>query len=434
MDGVILFVDDNLDEYQAEDNEIKRTLENQLFEELRKQYPVLGVRSLDLAEEAIKSIGAFSAVILDWVFDNKKSLLQPGEDENLLNGVRSSREGLDTLDFLKNNEFYSLIYIFSNEDVQSLHGAELRKKYRKRVKFRKKVNAKDQAKKIAKEVIEWRKQNQNLLIPSIWTKTINQSVQQILLELATADHNWIRELAMTAKDDGVNGETFIVQVLQYLLSESLIQDPLLIASIREHVALDISADEEASSPNDKSVAKLFRRIFYSKLEINAPVMTGDICKINRNKYGLIVTPECDIKEVVNDPAKTFELLTFSKNSFESFLSLQINYSYARNQFAEWSNTNRGKEKLDTLRGRFNNGDSKYHILPSFPFSETMLGSPVAIDLSAGCERLSYAAVKEKRPYKLNAPFIQQLRQRYISYLGRVGTPSLPLSLRNLNLK
>jgi hypothetical protein len=434
MDGVILFVDDNLDEYTIKENGVERTLENELFEELRKEYPVLGVRNLDLAEEAIKSIGSFSAIILDWVFDKKDLLLKSGEDAAVLGGIKLSREGLDTLEFLKHNEFYSLVYIFSNENVKDLYGAELQKKYRKRIKFRKKGESKNQAKRIAQDIIKWRDQNENLAIPNVWTKTINQSVQKILLELSDADRNWIRELANTAKEDGVSGEIFIIEILQNLLAESLIQDPALIASIKEHVGLNEGGQQAIVAVDEKSVAKLFRRIFYTKLDKDAPVMTGDVCKLSRKKFGIIITPECDIHDVVQDPSKTFELLTFARDSFEWFMALQMNYQYARNKYEEWMGTNNGKEKLKKLRARFNNGESTYHILPSFPFSDTALNQSAAIDLSEGRERFSYLAIKDKRTYKLNSPFIQQLRQRYISHLGRVGTPSLPTSVRNLNLR
>jgi len=434
MDGVILFVDDKLDDYQVKENSIERTLENELFGELRKQHPVLGVRNLDLAEEAIKSIGSFSAIILDWVFDNKELLLKPGEDATILGGVRLSREGSDTLEFLKHNEFYSLIYIFSNENVKDLYGTELQKKYHKRIKFRKKGDSKNQAKRIVKEVVKWREQNRNLAIPGVWTKTINQSVQKILLELSEADANWIKELGRTAKEDGDSAEIFIIQVLQNLLVESLIQDPGLITSIREHVGTHEGGEQGVVATDEKSVAKLFRRIFYTKLDREAPVMTGDVCKLSRKKFGIIITPECDISDVIKGPSKTFELLTFARDSFDSFLSLQINYQYARSKYEEWTGTNNGKDRLKKLRARFNNGESTYHVLPSFPFTDSFLNQSAAIDLSEGAERFNYQAIKDNRTYKLNAPFIQQLRQRYISHLGRVGTPSVPLSVRNLNLR
>ena len=56
MDGVILFADDSI--------HIAQSSEKLLYDELKKEFPVLGVDRLDLAEKAIKSIGAFTAVIL----------------------------------------------------------------------------------------------------------------------------------------------------------------------------------------------------------------------------------------------------------------------------------------------------------------------------------------------------------------------------------
>jgi hypothetical protein len=40
----------------------------------------------------------------------------------------------------------------------------------------------------------------------------------------------------------------------------------------------------------------------------------------------------------------------------------------------------------------------------------------------------------KREYKLNSPYIFQLRQRYLAYIGRVGVPAIPPSLKAYNLK
>jgi hypothetical protein len=357
--------------------------------------------------------------------------LEPGEDEAVVSGVLLPRNGAETLEFLTKNDFYSLIYIFSNENVQEEFGSDLRKKFRKRIRFKRKSNLNNEAARIAKDIIRWRNANKNLSLPSEWTKTINLSVQQILLELASADENWIKELGKTADKDGASGEIFIIEILQNLLAESLVQNKDLINSVRAH----IDAAEEIPIPqNEKSIAKLFRRVFYTKIDTDAPIMTGDICKIGRNKFGIIVTPECDIDDVIRDETKTFELLTFTRTSFDEFLSLQMNFTYQRELYDEWDAAPKNRDKLDRLGGRFNNGDSKYHILPSFPINKKNFNLSVVIDLSSGCERYSCNQIRNKRAYKLNSPFIQQLRQRYIAHLGRVGTPSLPASLRNFNLK
>ncbi|MCW8799368.1 MAG: hypothetical protein OQK71_00425, partial [Desulfobacter sp.] len=45
---------------------------------------------------------------------------------------------------------------------------------------------------------------------------------------------------------------------------------------------------------ETSLAKLYNRIYYTKLIENAPLMTGDIFKFSDNDYGILFTPECDV--------------------------------------------------------------------------------------------------------------------------------------------
>src|ERR1041385_8721783 len=139
MDGVILFVDDKVHECCVENSVLKRTPENELFESLRKDYPVLGVKDLDLAERAVKSIGSFSAIILDWVFDDRQELLKSGEDSEEIKYIRPGAvKAYRTLQFLEKNDFYSLVYIYSNEPIEEKYGERLRGKYGKRIQFQKK--------------------------------------------------------------------------------------------------------------------------------------------------------------------------------------------------------------------------------------------------------------------------------------------------------
>lgn len=426
MDGVILFVDDKVHECCAEEGALKRTLENELFETLRKNYPVLGVNDLGLAEKAIKSIGSFSVIILDWIFDDREALLGAGEDSEDLAFVRPGAiKDERTLEFLESNDFYSLVYIYSNEDVEDKYGSRLREKFGERIQFEKKHTSEPPAEGIILKIKDWTESHQNLSIPLAWTATINQAVQQIFKELADADENWLREIGRSAQSDGVSGEVFIIEILQYLLTESLTQNTGLLNSIKEH----LSSESDHVQNDEKSIAKLFRRLLFTKLTEDAAIMTGDICELGENKYGIIVTPECDIGDVVKDCNLTFELLTFSKDSFDKFLQLEINDKYKRSEYDSVKEKQRKK-----LRTIFNQNNSKYHVLPSFPFDDTTFNLSVVIDFSKGCERYSSEQIKDKRRYKLNSPFIQQLRQRYISHLGRIGTPSLPISLRSFNLK
>lgn len=429
MDGVILFVDDKVHDSFVEDGIHKRAMENELFESLRKDYPVLGVNNLDLAERAIKSIGSFSAIILDWIFEDKMELLDSGESPEELKFVHAGSVKRErTLRFLEDNDFYSLVYIYSNEDVKEMYGDQLTARFGPRIQFEKKTKEGLPVASIIKSIENWKEQHGNLSVPFAWTATINQAIQQIFKELAEADENWVREIGNSAKADGVNEEIFIIEILQYLLAESLTQNPTLIKSIEDYLTSQAMKEIGNNDPqNEKSVAKLFRRLFYTKLDKGASIMTGDICELGEDRFGIIITPECDVKDVLNGNISGFELLTFSKGSFDSFL--KTTNSYERNMYAG-ANADR-RTKLGKI---FNQNDGKYHVLPSFPFDDESFNLSTLIDFSRAGHRFTIDEIKGKRKYKLNSPFIQQLRQRYISHVGRVGVPSLPSILRNFNLR
>jgi hypothetical protein len=432
MDGVILFVDDKIDEYWVEEGEIKRAPENALFEALRKNYPVLGVKDLDLAKKAINSIGSFNAIILDWIFDDRDSLLKPGESAENIKGVKPPDDGgVRTLRFLEENDFYSLVYIYSNEDVKLRHGALLQEKFPNRIKFEKK-GLENPVEQIIKDITEWKEKNLNLSIPLSWSSSINRSTQNIFKDLAEADPNWLKEIYKSAESDGVSPELFVIQIFQGLLSENLVQTKELLDAIKQYSEMEVEAIK-AGEPKEKSIAKLFRRLFYSKLNPDAPIMTGDICQIGEDTFGIIMSPECDIRGICATPSRKFDLLIFKKDSFDAYLTRQQSYSKERFEILVAGNREERK-KLENLQKLFNQNDSKFHILPSFPLDDDYNRS-IVINFSTDYKKLSHRVVhKTSRKYKINSPFLEQLRQRYLSYVGRVGVPTLPPGLRDYNLK
>ena len=89
---------------------------------------------------------------------------------------------------------------------------------------------------------------------------------------------------------------------------------------------------------------------------------------------------------------------------------------------------------------FNNGVISRHVLISFPFEDELYDQIGLIDFNTalrtkpkiGDNETPIMAVRTK--FKLNAPYIHQLRQRFVSYFGKYGVPAIPDSLREYNLK
>ncbi len=442
MDGVILYVDDHIDDARFEDGELRQSEENKIYESLRKEFPVLGVKNLEMASKAVSSVGAFSAIILDWVFDDAEELLLEGETIDEIRGVRTARRGgARTLEFLEKHDFYSLIFVYSNEDVEADHGPALIEKFGNRIMFEKKGRlVEEPARQIIDAIQKWRKDNSNLAIPVKWAAAINGSTQQIFKELAEADPDWVHEIYRSASDDGVNPELFVIEIFQSLLGENIVQAKELLRDIREYVKK--RTGEPESVVNEESIDKLFRRLIYSPIREGAPLMTGDICEIDTNKYGVLISPECDMRRILTKDTNRFELLVFDSMDFDqhiaktrAILTDGSTQNFKRTRFAEWSTGNDSqKDKLEELRKAFNQNEPRFHLLPSFPFGDKNKRSAV-IEFSLGAEMYTVKEVCSfERKFKLNSPFVQQLRQRYLAYLGRVGTPGLPSSLRNWNLR
>ena len=84
---------------------------------------------------------------------------------------------------------------------------------------------------------------------------------------------------------------------------------------------------------------------------------------------------------------------------------------------------------------FNNGVLSRHVLISFPFDEEVYNQIGLIDFNTSLRTKNKKNIVQYRTkYKLNAPYIHQLRQRFVAYFGKYGVPNIPDSLRVYNLK
>lgn len=432
MQGVILFADDKIHQSELlENGTFKRSDENSLFNSLNKELPVLGVHSLELASKSIGSIGSFNAIILDWQFTDEVAIQEIIKDDDGTAKLTKAPSTKDeaTLTFLKENDFYSLIYILSEKDIESVYGASLKERFGDRIQFKQKTTIKDTETtktQILADIVKWETQHLNLSIPLLWSSALNKSMQQIFKELSDADSNWLKDIFDTAANDGINAELFVIDIFQFLLSETLVQSKDLLEAIKSYAAKGGPVTDE------KSIARLFSRLFYSKIN-NSPIMTGDICIFDDSTFGIIISPECDIKSIISADNNLFDVFVFKSDSFETFLSRQL--SYTKDTFNTLSNGGeKQKNRLEAIRKTFNQSESKLHFLPSFPCNNDF-NKTVVIDFSTNLQKVITIEIKKLvRNYKLNSPFIQQLRQRYVSYFGRVGVPALPISLRDFNLK
>ena len=424
MEGVILFADDHIFDAQR--------LENKLFQKFNSDgsFSILPINNLNILEKTVVSISTYKALILDWNF---KRAMDNEED-----GVEIPDE--NPYEFLKSKKIYSLVYVYSQDEIAQEIKNELQALYPGKIFFEKKDSANEPEKeyeKIINGIKTFEDSNKHLTVPFVWSQAINQSAQVIFSELEQADPNWIKEIHNTAKSDGAEPNTEVIGVFQNLLSESIIQNEALLKTINESV----QSDDIAVQDKETSLAKLYNRIYYTKLIQDAPLMTGDIFKFNDEEFAILFTPECDISV---KKGIALEFLVFNKKNFDEFIKSKREYEKANFQEvkskgykndAHGNPTDELKGKLRELVKDFNNGDMKIHILPSFPFDANKYNLSALVDFETAFVVKPKAEFENKRAeFKLNSPYIYQLRQRYLAYIGRVGVPAIPQSLRLFNLK
>ncbi|MGM9722944.1 MAG: hypothetical protein ACI3YG_02465 [Prevotella sp.] len=401
MDGIIIFADNKVFD--------RDSFENQLFDKLRYEssLSILPVCSIECLEETIKTVSTFKALILDWNFDRDEY----GDD---LGGAELSARTPEL--FLENIELYSLIYVYSQNDIGEEIKQRLGIRFPNKIKFRTKNtdNISSDVESIRKDIKSFEDNNKHMEIPFVWSQAINRSVQKIFSELEQADPNWIKEIRDTAENDGGDPTSEVIDIFHHILNESLIQNVPLRRALN-----DYSCNAQGSAV--ENTAKLYRRIYYSSIYKEAPIMTGDIFKFNDDEFGILITPECDLS---NKEDGIYEFLIINKSTSNTIQNKQ------KKKFQK------DPKSVSTI---FNNGVVSRHILISFPFEEHIYNELAVIEFCSAMRVYDKKQIHDKNfiertHYKLNSPYIQQLRQRYIAFLGRYGVPAIPQSLRDYNLK
>ena len=408
MNGVVIFADNRI---------FSKGKENELFKLFLKDsvFSVLPIDSLECLESTIKSASTFRACIIDWDFVNSDT-----DDEEFEGVILPQRTPMS---LLMENTLYTLVYIYSEKELPENEKAALQDKYGNKVNFRTKCD--DivlEYNTIINEIKTFESNNAHMIIPFIWSQAINQSTQTIFSELETANSYWIKEIRDTATNDGGDATSEVIDVFNNLLNEDLIQNKAL---RRQLDTFECNDDKH----KEGNTAKLYRRIYYSNIVDGSPIMTGDIFKFDEDNYGILITPECEIADSNKEKEKEFyDFLIISKAASKK---------YQEDKQKKFSKDANGAKNAKEI---FNNGVISRHILISFPFENALYNQIGLIEFNTAFRSIvkiddnKTSIIECRTKYKLNAPYIHQLRQRFVSYFGKYGVPAIPDSLREYNLK
>lgn len=408
MNGIILFADNRIFSTGRENELFKLFLNDSNFS-------VLPIDNLECLESTIKSASTFKACIIDWDFENNDI-----KDEDFAGVELPQRTPMSILTELT---LYTLVYVYSEKEIPETEKKELQSKYGKKIQFKTKQEDVDsEYNDIINDIRTFEANNGHMNIPFIWSQAINQSTQTIFSELENANSYWIKEIKDTATNDGGDATSEVIDIFNNLLNEDLIQNKALRSLLDSYECNDDEHKEE-------NVAKLYRRIYYSYIVDGSPIMTGDIFKFDDDHYGILITPECEIADKQKEKEKDFyDFLVISKSA---------SWKYQEDKQKKFSKDANNAKNAKEI---FNNGVISRHVLISFPFEDAFYNQIGLIEFNTAFR--TFAKIDNKKnsivacrtKYKLNAPYIHQLRQRFVSYFGKYGVPAIPDSLREYNLK
>lgn len=408
MNGVVLFADNRI---------FLEGKENELFKLFLHdpEFSVLPIDSLGSLEATIKSASTFRACIIDWDFEN--TII---EDEDFVGVVHPQRTPMS---ILMEYALYTLVYIYSEKELPEDDRTNLQNKYGSKIQFRiKGEDVQSEYDNIFNDIKSFEAENVHMTVPFMWSQSINQSAQTIFSELESANSFWIKEIRDTATADGGDATSEVIDVFNNLLNEDLIQN-------RKLRSLLDSFECNKEDVQEENTSKLYRRIYYSNITDKNPIMTGDIFKFDDDNYGILITPECEIADSNKEKEKVYyDFLMISKAS-------SVKYQGEKQKtFAKNENAAKSAKEI------FNNGVISRHVLISFPFEEGLCNQIGLIDFNTALRTMPKIGengtpiLAVRTNFKLNAPYIHQLRQRFVSYFGKYGVPAIPDSLREYNLK
>lgn len=156
--------------------------------------------------------------------------------------------------------------------------------------------------------------------------------------------------------------------------------------------------EQIDEESLKSLKKLYERLVYTKHDIDKDIRPGDIFRIEEGEektYLLNLRPECDTTKRIKE--SRIELYCLRGKAKES------------------------KE----LEGRY---DEEFGVVNERK-TEILLflldGNDVVKFDNRKLEIWKYTEIKDKKICRVVSPFINEKRQHYGNFLGRIGVPSYP---------
>ncbi len=431
--GIAVIIDDEIGKSETSIYKIKKLIE-------AKNIPVLAYSNIPQLG-VVEALTNVSFIILDWEYIGSTVQEDIGEERIMLPGTLHDDIEGKLIDFIKGilSKVFVPTFIFTGRDpvkiVEKLKENDLWSDTHPNRIFIKQKSDLDSEQKLFSAIENWLKEMPSVYVLKEWEKIINQTKNNMFLELYGYSPNWSKIIWEVLKEDSIDNQhefgdfvtrNFVNRIGEYNFDENCLNSNK-----------DIKQNELAA------IIQGERYIKYSKQPLQA--YTGDMFKEGKHYY-LNIRAQCDLSRpsqsgeynpmlycIKGSKLKDKDIVTEDiEVTSEGKLVFNADKAYTLEELVEIC---KDADKLSVLNNKFRNHRNGIF----FNKGELLEKRPnVIVACVAGEKAIKFDLVdiipmpynenKEKRIGRLLPPYITRVQQKCSQYIVREGVMPIPVTL------
>lgn len=426
--GIIVVVDDQIEEDASEISKILSTLKEDKF-------PVVTYEDVP-DEEVIQSLSSASMVILDWEFKNRKTVGEMGNmtiDE--ISRIKIGELSNPIISFIKIllDKIFVPIFIFTNKTTSEIETAleqdNLKEQIGKRILIKQKNDL--EGEKLYTEIENWFKNNPSAYAVKEWDIIAKKNRNDMFITLYESSSNWSKDIWNAVKEDSKKGVNTNYEFGDFI-TRNYVNRFISYNFEKEVLENGNSIDSEN---NIETVLKNDIIIEYKNLDDIKIPYTGDLYEYENNKFYLNIRAQCDINR--NRNPKLYCISGEAKDINEYVIKEHVvfNNDGTFNIGNEKNLNPNEKNKYDEYNDMIKNCINKnvcYHFGCLIERNDTALlpyikqGQIIEFKLK-DIEIIKFNDYKDKRIGRIVSPYITRIQHKTANFITRQGLMPIPIS-------
>ena len=421
--GIIVVVDDQIDEESSEISQILSTLKEDKF-------PIVAYKDIP-DEGVIQSLSSASMVILDWEFKNRKDM---GEIDEVAK-IKINEVSNPIISFIKVllDKIFVPIFIFTNKTISEIEADleqdNLKEQISKRILIKQKSEL--EGEKLYTEIENWFKNNPSAYAVKEWDNIAKKNRNEMFITLYESSSNWSKDVWNTVKEDSKKGINANYEFGNFI-TRNYVNRFISYNFEKEILENENNSDSEN---NIETVLKNDIIIEYKNLDDIKIPYTGDLYECDDEKFYLNIRAQCDINR--NSNPKLYCICGEAKaiNEFVIKKHVVINSDKTINIGNEKNIKLDSDDVISSCNKKIIdciNNNVCYHFGCLIERHNTALlpyikpGKIIEFKLK-DIEIIEFNDLKDKRIGRIVSPYITRIQQKTANFIIRQGLMPIPIS-------